>query len=387
MKDRPTILHITSDYPDCVNQVTTHAVYNLIHNATACNHLIYSLNRRGGETQFIMDDTCTAVTYPGLPYGVGMRHSLQGLAKLIGERLLNERPFDLIHAHKLTIEGIVAHELSRLFHKPMIATVRGETDLRIMRLKPSCRKLYRRIIDHSSALFFLAPWTRLSLSRRTGIDLEAKGVMLPNITFCSRQVPPPAPGHSSRFVTTCRFNAKNFVNKRMFALVKGFNAAAGVLADITLDIVGMGESAQREKLLRVVRSLKNGNRIRIIENMDNTTFCETLPCYAAFLRPSYPETFGMVFVESLFAGVPILLSRNTAIDGYFPGAPFAVAVDHRAESSIADAIITLYRNQIDFKQQLAAYLAEGKLDAFRHAEIVGVYAEAVCGVVGSRKGK
>ncbi len=386
MKDQPTILHITSDYPDCINQVTTHAVYNLIHDVTSCNHMVYSLNRRGGRAKVIVDDACTAVSYPGLSHGVGLRQSLQGVASLIEARLRHERPFDLIHAHKLTIEGIVADELSALFNKPMMATVRGETDLRIMRMKPSYRKRYRRIMDQSRCLFFLAPWTRQQLSQRVGLGLEEKGVMLPNITYFNKRALGVAPVHSDRFVSTCRFNAKNFVNKRMFAVVKGFNAAASAHPNLTLDIVGSGESPQREKLLRLIRSVEHGNRIHILDPMDNTAFCESLPQYAALVRPSYPETFGMVFVESLLAGVPVLHGQNTAIDGYFPEAPFALAVDHRSVTAIAEGMLELYRNQSELKRQLGACLAEGKLDAFRKERIVSVYEAAVHRAIGLRGG-
>ncbi len=375
MTTRPTILHISSDYPDAISQRTTLAIANLVRHTTMCNHHVYSLNRSATpqRTQFLLSDTCTAVTYPGLPYGVGLRTSLQRLGRAIGDRLQDQGGFDIIHAHKLTMEGIVAYELSRRFHKPMITTVRGETDLFLMRKKPTYRALYRRIIAHSTALLFLAPWTRHALARRAGSALTEKSHMLPNITFTGERMAPVSPQHSHRFITACRFDAGNYKRKRITTAVMAFNAAACHLKQITLEIAGDGESRQRQQLERLIASLEHGNRISLIGQMDNATFCQSLPQYAAFIRPSYPETFGMVFLEALFAGVPVLLARNTAIDGYFPDAPFAIAADHRSVPDVAAGIVTLYQHQIKLKQQLAGALSRGDLDGFQKHRIITTY--------------
>ena len=379
MTSPPTILHITADYPDCISQLTTHAVYNLIERSTRFNHLVYSINRDlpCRPTRFLEDVAATAVTYPGLPYGIGLSTSLRHLAKQIGNQLPDAHSFDLIHAHKLTIEGVVADRLAQRFNKPLLVTVRGETDLRIMRLKPSYRRLYHGIIERSATLFFLAPWTQRMLSHQTGIPLDRKAVLLPNITSALDHATPQLPVASNRFITACRFDAKNYPNKRIVATVQGFNQAAATCPDITLDIAGSGDAPPRTKLLQLIASLEHGHRIQLIESMDNATFCSRLPRYAAFIRPSYPETFGMVFLEALFAGVPVLFARDTAIDGYLSEAPYALAVDHRSIADIATAIIGLDRDQTDLKQLLASHIQAGKLDRFGESHILNTYADAV----------
>jgi glycosyltransferase involved in cell wall biosynthesis len=378
MSIQPRILHITADYPDCVNSSTTSAVHNLVHNMPGTRPLIYSLNRcaKPGARAFLRESGCTVVTYFGLPQGIGMRASLQRLSRDIGDDLTRREGFDLIHAHKLTIEGIIGYALSRRFNKPLITTVRGETDMRILAFKPSYRRLYRRIVDHSSALLFLAPWTQARLSNSFGRGIAAKATLLPNITTTPISSPAP-PRLSHRFITTARFDDKNIGNKRIQNTVMAFDTAAATLGDISLDIVASGRSRERDKLVQLIGTLKSANRIAVLNKMDHAAYCQILPSYVAFIRPSYPETFGMAFMEALFAGVPVLFSRHTAIDGYLTDAPFALAVDARSTQAIAEGIVRLYREQSDLKLKLAAFLRDDRLARFRKENILETYSDVV----------
>ena len=73
----------------------------------------------------------------------------------------------------------------------------------------------------------------------------------------------------------------------------------------------------------------------------------------ALVMPSRAESFGLVFVEALFSGLPIIYPAGTAIDGYFDGLPFALRVDARSPEAIADAIAQAIEHEADMKAALA----------------------------------
>ena len=100
-----------------------------------------------------------------------------------------------------------------------------------------------------------------------------------------------------------------------------------------------------------------------------------LPNALALALPSRNETFGMVYTEALFAGVPILYSRGTGIDGHLSGLDVGMAVDPDNVSEIAEGLVDLvannarYRNAIqtagpelfrrfDPARQIALYMAD-----------------------------
>ena len=88
--------------------------------------------------------------------------------------------------------------------------------------------------------------------------------------------------------------------------------------------------------------------------LPNAELLVRLPRYRALLLPSLNETFGMVYVEALFAGVPILFTRGTAIDGYLDGLDVARAVPPRDVGAIAAAIIELNARTVEMRAAIAA---------------------------------
>jgi glycosyltransferase involved in cell wall biosynthesis len=75
----------------------------------------------------------------------------------------------------------------------------------------------------------------------------------------------------------------------------------------------------------------------------------------ALAMPSHNETFGMVYPEALLAGVPILFSSRTAIDGYFDGLNVGIGVDQTEVQAIAVAHLGLVNDNAKFGEQIAQY--------------------------------
>jgi glycosyltransferase involved in cell wall biosynthesis len=70
--------------------------------------------------------------------------------------------------------------------------------------------------------------------------------------------------------------------------------------------------------------------------------------------PSHNETFGMVYVEALLSGVPILYSTGTGIDGYLGSVEAAVGVDPCSVSAIAEGLERLLAEHAQMRESLLA---------------------------------
>lgn len=92
--------------------------------------------------------------------------------------------------------------------------------------------------------------------------------------------------------------------------------------------------------------------------MPNAKLLEELPRALALALPSRNETFGMVYTEALFAGVPILYSRGTGIDGHLDGLDVGVAVPPGDVAAVARALVTLVQQNRQLRAAIAAADAE-----------------------------
>jgi len=385
MNKKPILLHICNDYPDAIRSSNkTEAVSNLVKHINEFDHVVFSLNRtsRVISNVTIRDGSLYSIKYWGLPWGIGLKFNMERVARAIVKIIeQNGIVFDIVHAHKLTIEGIAGYYISRHFGKPLVCTIRGQTDLMVIHHKPLYKQLFTDILEHSSHLFFLAPWTLNVIGQLFSVDVKSKSGMLPNIVFYVDPEKRRQAVFSNRFITAVRFGAKNFKSKHLDKTLQAFDMACRSLDDIHLDIAGSGASTHQDEIDRLFSAVSHTSRIHLIGQFENEKFCAILPDYAAFVRPSYPETFGMVFIEALFAGLPVLHAKNTGIDGYYSDADFAVAVDHRSIVEIADGMITLFQNQMDLKCRLNDWLDTGSLKPFLKENIVNTYIEKILRVM------
>ncbi len=380
MTQRPHILHITSDFPDLISRDKPMAVHNLVHSCKQFNHTVFSLNRSTLplRPRFLTLEPGYAVQYWGLPWGIGLKNFQHTLARSILTRIERDHiRFDVIHAHKLTFEGVTAFYLSDKLKKPFVCSIRGSTDIRTMKYKPLYRQFYLEILRKSSILFFVSPWVRKVIQKRYSISVLSDAI-LPNIVSEAALESAIEQGqlrHSNRFVSIFRLDS--YKGKNIEKLIRAFDLAIDHLGDLHLDIFGGGTDKSICRMKKIIRSAKHPSRIHMLGKLSNAEVCKLLPHYAALLLPSYPETFGMVYIEALFAGIPFMHAKETGIDGYFLGRPFCVGVNHKSIIEILLSIKDLWRNQITYKEQIIEFKRSGAMDIFSSETIITDYVRRI----------
>jgi glycosyltransferase involved in cell wall biosynthesis len=70
------------------------------------------------------------------------------------------------------------------------------------------------------------------------------------------------------------------------------------------------------------------------------------------------ETFGMVYVESLFAGVPVLYTAGTAVDRYLDGLGVSIATPPKDSQAIALGLLDLWRRPEQFRENIIRAAAD-----------------------------
>src|SRR3546814_415349 len=97
----------------------------------------------------------------------------------------------------------------------------------------------------------------------------------------------------------------------------------------------------------------------------------------ALVLPSRRESFGLVFVEALFAGLPVIYPAGAAVDGYFPGKSFALPVDARSPASIASAMRLAMDNELTMKAELAEWQRSDDALRFMRPAIAEAYSRGL----------
>ncbi len=332
---RRRILHLAVDYPDAHDRTKTVAIRNFVKANPAVDHVVVALTRTGDPRQVGLirgdgagDPSVYSMCYWGPPFGMLLFASMAIVARRI--RALMEQEgirVDLVHAHKLCFEGISGYLLSRWLRVPLVCSIRAEAESKILRYLPHYRPLIRRIVRHSRRLYYVSLWYRGEIERLFP-EAQPLGRELPN--FCpgtrlaADAVPDPC-----RLVTILHLDI--YQKKGLDRLLPAFARLARRRPGLSLDIIGRGRPGTIATL--IARHGLTG-QARLVGAVPHAELLARLPSYGVMCLPSHNETFGMVYVEAMLSGVPILYSRGTGIDGFVDGIDAAIGCDPTSVDSI-----------------------------------------------------
>lgn len=353
---RPVILHLAVDVNTPQRPKTTNAIEWFVRELDDCDNVVVAYQRRERPAPAPVE--CAAegfrlfhFPYFGLRLGIGLLPAMRRAAKrtiaLLEARGI--RP-DLVHAHKFTFEGLAGHEIARHFGAPLFVSLRGEVETKVFRMKPTLRPLLRRVATEAARLYFVSAWFRDEFHRYVPAQ-PGKERNLPNIVRNIAPVITPQPP-GERFVAILALDT--WKRKGVRWLLDGLALARRERPDLKLDLIGGGGGRSRARIARMIAARGLADAVTLVGPLPNAELLARLPRYRALLLPSLNETFGMVYVEALFAGVPILFTRGTAIDGYLDGLDVGRAVPPRDAKAIAAAILDLDARTVEMRAEIAA---------------------------------
>lgn len=345
---KPLVLHISADYPDPYRSPTTTAIERLVTGSPDVDHVVVSLNRtsRPDRTHFrdcgmVHGARLFAFRYFGLPFGLGLAPSMRAVARRIAGMLEAEgfQP-DVVHAHKFAFEGIAGLWLVECLGKDtrLFVSVRGESEANVLRYKPTYIPLFQRIADRATRIYYVSAWFKPILNARLTIE-PGREALLPNIvgnTRASIPVVDPEP----RFVCVLNFDIRR--RKGLRHLLEAFRNFRDEHPHTGLDLIGWGGAESVAAVKADIARLELEESVRLLGKMENTAVTAALPKYLGLALPSFNETFGMVYLEALFAGIPILYGRGTGIDGYLDGLDVGVAATPGSVPEITSGLRALY---------------------------------------------
>ncbi|MEI6499165.1 MAG: glycosyltransferase family 4 protein [bacterium] len=137
-----------------------------------------------------------------------------------------------------------------------------------------------------------------------------------------------------------------YLVKAMPEVLKAFPLA-------TLEIVG--EGLERRKLEKMVVSLKLGHHVSFLGKRININ--KHLLDFDVFVLPSVSETFGLVLLEAMKAGVPIVATAVGGITDVVEEGKSGLLIEPRNPKQLSKNIITILKNPV-----LAAKLKRGGLE-------------------------
>jgi teichuronic acid biosynthesis glycosyltransferase TuaC len=262
--------------------------------------------------------------------------------------ITNWRP-DLIHVHdcRHVPELILLNNCLRLLTIPMYLTVHNIRTHPSM-IKSSHLKWFYLMCFNKS----YSGWTHIFTVNEKLKDVISKRVSGAMITNIGNAI-----GPLQQIDSTIVDKYRSLLSDKSYKIIavgnlkaeKGFDllidsvkALIGRNYDIQVFIIGCG--IEEKKLAKQIDTLGLAKNIKLAGGLDNKTVRNLYPLFDAFVLPSYSETFGIVYLEAMFAGLPVIGVKGQGIDGIIQNGIEGLLVNPNDKVDLAEKIEYMINN-------------------------------------------
>jgi glycosyltransferase involved in cell wall biosynthesis len=375
------ILHISCDFPDVLAANKTQAIKRLVDATPEYRHVVYSLNRVDGlsgvEVLEYAPDRL-AIAYRAPPKGILLKTRLEAVAaRILSDIAERKSAFDVVHAHKLTIDGIVGHSIALKLALPIVFSIQGDTDLKVVSARPDLKAVFARHVADAATLFPFAPWAAREVNRIFA-GAEDKSRLLP-VMPAKDELTAASPTGTAKLVSV--FHLDSWRRKNLSGLARAVKLLSSRIPGVELDVYGSGSPNSFLEAREALAKAGAGSLVHLAGPIANAEITSRLKHYAAFVLPTLRESYGLVHAEALFAGLPVVYSQGMGIDGLLPQSDYLAGCDPRSPASIAAAMEKLVQSEAHAKQTLRQAQIRGDLDAIRCDAVLETYRAAVAQVL------
>ncbi|TKT87652.1 glycosyltransferase [Dyadobacter frigoris] len=266
------------------------------------NHFQYSKNEENGLQVYRKHRWNLLPTRFDL--SLGQRLWISEVMKM-AERLLNSnrRP-DIIHAHCAIGAGIAAMYLYKKYKIPYIIT-EHLTLYQNSTLTNQEKKTLKAVFENASKVITVSSPFKELLSKVLGLNKEIVSV-IPNFIDTDFFSPLKLKPVNANFIflTVCHLSTK----KRIDRLINSFSELIKKGHDSKLIIAG--EGTEKPGLMKLVNDLNLSNKVSFLGSVDRQEVRQLMQTCDCFVLPSDIETFGVVLIEALSCGLPVIATKS-----------------------------------------------------------------------------
>ncbi|MFV0186649.1 glycosyltransferase family 4 protein [Empedobacter falsenii] len=342
------ILHITNDY----NLTKVHKeLYKALDNSGVKQKIFIPLrnDKQIGKNHFKFLTNESDYIYSNkinLIHRIFFPYKISTLFKSL-EKKIDLKEIKLIHATTLFSDGAIAYKLNKKYKIPYIVAVRN-TDINFyFNNRKELIPLGINILKNASKIIFISESNRKAFINKEKIKpirniINSKIEVINNgiDEFWLNNIYPYQPTNGYNFLFIGRFDKNKNVERLIDALSEVKDKKN---IPITLNLVG-GTGVNHKSVLEKISKLDwityNG------EIYDKNSLLEIIRNTNYFSLISHYETFGLVYLEALSQGKPILYTKNQGVDGVFE-LNLGERTDSKNLNEIIEKIEKLLSNQYE----------------------------------------
>ena len=250
-----------------------------------------------------------------------------------------EKP-DVANIHYIGYLSSIFYIVNKVVRVPYIASIHGtdieKTEQNVSKIK---KMLIKKILSGSNCIFSNSGALLKTAQKLTGNHLVQKSIVIGNGINLSNYKNVFRPSVRDTIIGIGRF-----VHKKGFdVLIQAFYQIQNENEQARLILAGSGP--ELEKCKNLSKSLGIDEKVTFLGFVNNENIQDLFEKAAVFVLPSRMEAFGVVLLEAMASGVPIVATATGGIPGIITDGINGTLVPPGNPDSLAQAILLLLENK------------------------------------------
>ena len=262
--------------------------------------------------------------------------------KDIVAKICQKFQFDLIHTHVVLPDGYAGMKIAQKYKKPLIVTIHGQDLQRTIFKSEKCKRNIEKVVNFSEKTIVVSKKLKKIGEKYLEVNKD-KIIVVPN-------------GISMRDIYTGKNkNIQEYNGKKVILSVshliktKGIDLNLRAIAklrqkypDIIYLIIGKGK--EKKKLEKLINELNLKNVVVFIGEVSHHKVMEYMTFCIIFSLPSWNEGFGIVYLEAMAQGKPIIGCQGEGIEDFVEHNKTGLLVKPKDVDSLVKAMDYLLSN-------------------------------------------
>ena len=264
-----------------------------------------------------------------------------GIKDLVA-KIYQEFQFDLIHAHVALPDGFAAIRVSEICNRPFIVTVHGQ-DLQITLYRgKGCKKALYKVFKKARRVITVS--NKLKKIAQNNIGFDEKIIVIGNGVSLNNQIK-----DKNRIKTKSYLNQKTILSASNLITLKGIDLNLKAFAllinkysDLKYQIIGDGP--EKNRLRKLAADLGINNRVEFLGRLAHKEVLKYMAKADIFSLPSWNEGFGVVYIEAMVQGKPVMGCKGEGIEDFVEHGKTGMLVEPKDVDSLVQTIDYLLSN-------------------------------------------
>lgn len=295
----------------------------------------------------------------------------RGIQQLYEKYRLEKKQFDIIHAHCCVWAGYAAMRLSQKTGIPYVITEHATLfELHKDQISRSNEKYIIQVFENAAKVVCVSRALAKIISEyRSSDDIEVIGNVVDVGHFKLRAN---EQNKEMRFLTICHMNTKDqLLKKGLDILLEAWQEFSEKNHDARL-IVGGGGHAMK-KAVEWCKRYGVEQTVEFVGQLSREQVVEQMQACDVFVLPSRYETFGVVYIEAMACGKPIIAAANGGPDDFvkdFNG----ILIEPENTDALAEAMLYMTGHRTGYQpRRIADFVKENFSGQAVAAQLASLY--------------